>query len=81
MKKNIGAYPFVYPTPVVLVGVHDGEKTNFTEVGDCGIMGISPPLVYVSLHEKHFSTSVIRDRGVFSINGGAWGFLRYIFRA
>lgn len=76
MKKNIGPYPFVYPTPIAIVGVRHDGKINFTEIGDCGIMGISPPLVYISLHEDHLSTDMVHHTGAFSINFPATGMIQ-----
>lgn len=48
MKVKFGAVPFVYPTPIVLAGANVNGKPNFATLGDCGIMGINPPLVYIS---------------------------------
>jgi len=68
MKIKLGAIPLVYPIPIVLAGANVEGKPNFTTLGDCGVMGIKPPLVYVSLHRDHHSTAGILHNGTFSVN-------------
>lgn len=67
-KIKLGGVPFVYPVPIVLVGALVNGKPNFTEVGDCAIMGIKPALVTVSLSATHHTTQGIDEHQVFSIN-------------
>lgn len=67
-KLKLGATPFIYPVPIVLVGALVGGKPNYTEVGDCAIMGIKPALVTVSLSATHHTTQGINEHNVFSIN-------------
>jgi flavin reductase (DIM6/NTAB) family NADH-FMN oxidoreductase RutF len=67
-KIKLGRIPWVYPIPIVLVGAVVKDRANFTTVGDCGIMGINPPLVYVSLHQEHHTTGGIEDNNTYSIN-------------
>ncbi len=67
-KVKLGAVPLVYPIPIVLVGANVDGKANFTEVGDCAVMGIQPALVTVSLSATHHTTKGIDEAGVFSIN-------------
>jgi len=68
VKTEIETIPLVYPVPVVLVAVMRGADVNVTTIGDCGIMGLRPPLVYVSLHAHHYSTGGIEESLRFSIN-------------
>ena len=68
MKKEIGPIPYVYPIPITLVGAVVGGKPNFATIGDVGLMGIRPPLVAVSLHERHHTTPGILECRTFSIN-------------
>ena len=75
MKAKIGAVPLVYPIPIVLAGANVAERPNFATLGDCGIMGIRPPLVYVSLHRDHFTTQGIFENGTFSVNLPTTGML------
>jgi len=67
-KVKLGAVPLVYPIPIVLVGVTVDGAANFTEVGDCAVMGIDPALVTISLSASHHTTKGIDDKGVFSVN-------------
>ena len=67
-KKTLGAVPLVYPIPIVLVGSMVNDRANFTEVGDCAVMGINPALVTISLAATHHSTGGVDAHGEFSIN-------------
>ena len=67
-KVKLGAVPLVYPIPIVLVGATVGGVANFTEVGDCAVMGIHPALVTISLSATHHTTAGIDKAGAFSIN-------------
>jgi flavin reductase (DIM6/NTAB) family NADH-FMN oxidoreductase RutF len=67
-KRRIGAIPYLYPVPIVLVGATVEGRANYATIGDCAIMGIRPPLVAVSLGESAFTTRGILDVGAFSIN-------------
>lgn len=68
MKTKFGALPYLYPLPIILVGTVVNQKPNYATLGDCGLMGINPALVCISLHEKHYTTSGIINHGTFSIN-------------
>jgi flavin reductase (DIM6/NTAB) family NADH-FMN oxidoreductase RutF len=68
MKVKLGKIPLVYPIPIVLVGANVQGRANFATLGDCGIMGINPPLVYVSLHREHYTTRGIEENKTYSIN-------------
>jgi len=67
-KVKLGAVPLVYPIPIVLVGATVDGVANFTEVGDCAVMGIHPALVTISLSATQHTTKGIDDTGAFSIN-------------
>ena len=68
MKIKLGAIPLVYPIPIVLAGANVDGKPNYATLGDCGVMGINPPLVYVSLNQGHYTTQGIVEHGTFSVN-------------
>ena len=68
VKVPIGAVPYIYPVPIVLVGAMVDGRPNFATVGDCAIMGINPALVTVSLSEHHHTTKGILEHRTFSIN-------------
>lgn len=67
-KVKLGAVPLVYPIPIVLIGANTNGRANFTEVGDCAIMGIDPALVAISLSAAHHTTSGIDEGKAFSVN-------------
>ena len=68
MKVKLGAIPLVYPIPIVLAGADVEGRANFATLGDCGVMGLKPALIYVSLHRDHFTTGGIEANGTFSVN-------------
>lgn len=67
-KRTIGAVPYIYPVPIVLVGALVDGKPNYATVGDCAIMGIKPALVVVSLSETHNTTRGVLEHKTFSIS-------------
>lgn len=67
-KLKLGAVPLVCPIPIVLIGATVEGQVNFTEVGDCAIMGIKPALVVISLSETHHTTKGVDATQAFSIN-------------
>lgn len=67
-KIKLGVVPLVYPIPIVLVGTLVDGRANFTEVGDCAVMGINPALVAVSLSASHHTTKGIDESKAFSVN-------------
>ncbi|MBN1876538.1 MAG: flavin reductase family protein [Anaerolineae bacterium] len=68
MKVKLGTFPLVYPIPIVLAGAMVAGKPNYATLGDCGVMGIKPPLVYVSLNETHYTTQGILEHSTYSVN-------------
>jgi flavin reductase (DIM6/NTAB) family NADH-FMN oxidoreductase RutF len=68
MKVKLGSLPYVYPIPITLVGANVDGKPNFETIGDTGLMGINPPLVFVSSHRDHYTNIGILANRTFSIN-------------
>lgn len=68
MKTTVGCLPYIYPIPICLVGASVDGKSNFTTIGDIGLMGINPPLVAISSHANHHLTKGVLETGCFSIN-------------
>ena len=68
MKKKCGSLPYIYPVPIVLTGAVVDGKPTFTTIGDVGLMGIRPPLVYISSHTNHYLNQGILENECFSIN-------------
>ncbi len=68
MKTGFGAVPLVYPIPIVLAGANVQGRPNYATLGDCGVMGINPPLVYISSHRDHYTNQGILENNTFSVN-------------
>jgi flavin reductase (DIM6/NTAB) family NADH-FMN oxidoreductase RutF len=68
MKIKLGTVPFVYPVPIALGGASVDGRPNYLTLGDVGIMGINPPLVYISSGNNHYTNKGILENGTFSIN-------------
>jgi flavin reductase (DIM6/NTAB) family NADH-FMN oxidoreductase RutF len=67
-KVKFGKVPVVYPIPIILAGALVNGKPNFATLGDVGIMGINPPIVYISSGSGHYTNQGILENGTFSIN-------------
>lgn len=67
-KVKLGGIPIVYPIPIVLAGALVQERPNFETLGDVGIMGINPAIVYISSGKEHYTNLGILEHGTFSIN-------------
>ena len=67
-KIKFGKVPLIYPIPIVLVGALVNNKPNFETIGDVGIMGIKPPIVYISSGQDHYTNIGILEHSHFSIN-------------
>ena len=68
MKVTYGKSPIIYPIPIILAGANVNGRPNFATLGDCGLMGISPPLVFISSHKDHYSNIGILENDTYSIN-------------
>ncbi|MEW5869830.1 MAG: flavin reductase family protein [Chloroflexota bacterium] len=68
MKIKLGAIPYIYPVPIILAGAKVNGKPNFETVGDVGLMGINPPIVFISSGATHYTNQGILEHGTFSIN-------------
>ncbi len=60
--------PLIYPIPIVLAGANVHGKPNYIEIGDVGLMGINPPLVFISSHINHYTNIGILQNQTYSIN-------------
>jgi flavin reductase (DIM6/NTAB) family NADH-FMN oxidoreductase RutF len=67
-KVQFGRVPLVYPIPIVLAGANVRDRPNFALLGQCGVMGINPPLVYISSNREHYTNEGIMENGTYSIN-------------
>ncbi|MBD3190837.1 MAG: hypothetical protein GF308_09350 [Candidatus Heimdallarchaeota archaeon] len=67
-KVKFGKTPIIYPIPIILAGALVNDKPNFEEIGDVGIMGLNPALVYISSGKNHYTNKGILQHQTFSIN-------------
>jgi flavin reductase (DIM6/NTAB) family NADH-FMN oxidoreductase RutF len=69
MKKvPIGKSAYVYPIPTILLGANVDGKPNYCTVGNCGIISVRPPVVYVSSDKSNHTNIGIKQTMSFSIN-------------
>lgn len=67
-KIKLGAYPYVYPMPTVIVGTLVDSVPNFITISYIGIVQHTPPMVSISIIDKHYTNEGIKKTGTFSIN-------------
>lgn len=60
--------PLIYPVPIILAGALVDGIPNYVTIGDTGLMGIKPPLVFISSHVNHHTNLGILTHKTFSIN-------------
>ncbi len=57
-----------YPFPLVMVGAIVDGRPNFAPVGLFSAVGLSPPMIMISLGEKHQTTKGIEEKREFSVS-------------
>lgn len=67
-KIEMGKFNFLYPLPVILLGAEVNGKANYAVLGNCGIMSMEPPVIYVSSDKSHYTNIGIREKQIFSVN-------------
>ncbi len=67
-KIKLGAYPYIYPMPTVIVGATVDGKPNFITISYVGIVQHRPPMVAVTLIQSHHTNTGIKENKSFSIN-------------
>lgn len=69
MKKiKLGACPYIYPLPTVIVGALLDKIPTFITISYVGIVQHHPPLVSITSIKSHFTNAGIKETGTFSIN-------------
>lgn len=68
MKIELGPTSYIYPIPVILAGANVDGKPNYELLGQCGVMGVRPPIVYISSGEDHYTNIGILRNQTYSIN-------------
>jgi flavin reductase (DIM6/NTAB) family NADH-FMN oxidoreductase RutF len=67
-KISLGAHPYIYPMPTVIVGTLIEGEPNFITVSYIGVVQHKPPMVSITLIDKHFTNLGISTNKTFSIN-------------
>jgi flavin reductase (DIM6/NTAB) family NADH-FMN oxidoreductase RutF len=67
-KIPLGPHPYIYPMPTVIVGSLIDGLPNFLTVSYIGIVQHTPPMVSVTLMNKHTTNKGIKENKTFSIN-------------
>lgn len=67
-KIKLGAFPYLYPMPTVILGALSDGSPNFLTIAFIGIVQQSPPMLSVSLVNNHLTNKGIRENKSFSIN-------------
>lgn len=67
-KVKLGAKPYLYPMPVVLVGAQVQGKPNYLTVAFVGITNLKPPVIGLGLGREHYTSLGIRKNKTFSVN-------------
>ncbi len=65
-KKELGAKPFLYPMPTVIVGANVDGKPNYLAIAYVGIVGNSQ--IAIGIAKTHHTTQGIKEHGTFSVN-------------
>lgn len=66
MKKNIGTFPALYPTPLTIVGAMTDGKPSWMTVAHIGIIGHDR--ILISCAKIHYTNKGIRQTGVVSVS-------------
>ncbi|MCX7709459.1 MAG: flavin reductase family protein [Clostridia bacterium] len=67
-KLKLGDKNYLYPSPIVLVGASTNGNPNYMPVSFCSIINRVPAMIAISLNKSHYTRSMIKENGVFSIN-------------
>jgi len=65
-KIRLGSY--LYPMPVVLIGVNISNKANFMPLAWVSIVEHKPPTILISSSQTHYTNVGIKQNNCFSVN-------------
>jgi flavin reductase (DIM6/NTAB) family NADH-FMN oxidoreductase RutF len=68
MKNKIRIGPYIYPMPVVLIGVIVKNRPNFMPLAWANIAEHKPPMVMFSSSQRHYTNVGIKENKCFSVN-------------
>ena len=67
-KTKIRVGPYLYPMPVVLIGVNIKSKPNFMPLAWVSIVEHKPPTILISSSQSHYTNAGIKENNCFSVN-------------
>lgn len=68
-KKNMGASPFLYPTPLVLCGTYDSSgRPNLATLAWAGVCCSEPPAVQISVRRERHTYASLMEKKEFTVN-------------
>ncbi|MDR1126432.1 MAG: flavin reductase family protein, partial [Deltaproteobacteria bacterium] len=68
-KKSIGAHPYLYPGPIMLVGTYDSNgKPNIAAIAWAGVCNAEPVLVGLAVRPSRYTHSAIVARKAFTVS-------------
>ena len=68
MKKSIGIYERMYPSPTVIISCSDGVRDNIITLAWVGTVCSEPPLISISIRPSRYSHELISISKEFVIN-------------
>ena len=68
MKNKIRIGPYLYPMPVVLIGVQMNNRPNFMPIAWVSIIEHKPPMISISSSQSHYTNKGIKENKCFSVN-------------
>lgn len=68
MKNKIRIGPYLYPMPVVLIGVQFNNRPNFMPLAWVSIIEHKPPMISISSSQSHYTNKGIIENKCFSVN-------------
>ncbi len=67
-KIKLGAKPYIYPMPTVIIGTMVNGSPNFFTLSYVGIVQHQPAMVAITLFKNSYSLQGIKEHKTFSVN-------------
>ncbi|MCW4050700.1 MAG: flavin reductase family protein [Candidatus Bathyarchaeota archaeon] len=67
-KVKRGSQPAIYPIPICLMGANVDGKPTYGTLGDIGIVGFNPGVVFCASQSKHYTNKGVKENKTFSVN-------------
>ncbi|MBR5740021.1 MAG: flavin reductase family protein [Firmicutes bacterium] len=67
-KREMKPGEMLYPVPVVMATLGEGEEANIITIAWTGIINSKPPMTYISVRKERYSHPILTKTGEFVIN-------------